>query len=400
MEGFFRAADLSPQRNHTGLLVPKCGACGLKDRCLSPKMPVDGRGRRKILVVGEAPGKDEDARGKPFVGVSGKLLEDVFGDAGVDLRDDCWLTNSLICHPKGNTTPTDKQIDYCRPNLLAAVKTLQPEVIILFGKPAVKSLIGHLWKEDVGPITRWVGWRIPCREPNAWLCPTFHPAFVLRSEGKEGLVARKLLTAHVRRAVAKKGRPWKTIPDYARQVRCLYDAGEIVSAVRSLSGPHPVAFDYETDRLKPDSGGRIVTCSMSDGKTTVAFPLYQLPVLEALKDFLRGPTPKIASNLKFEDRWTRHAFGHGVRNWFWDTMLAAHVIDNRPGITGLKFQAFALLGQEDYDSYVKPYLKAAGANLPNRIKDLALDKLLKYNALDSLLEYKVAMIQRKRLGFD
>jgi len=107
----------------------------------------------------------------------------------------------------------------------------------------------------------------------------------------------------------------------------------------------------------------------------------------------KSPMPKIASNLKVEDRWTRAKLGHRVRNWYWDTMIAAHVLDNTPGITSIKFQAFVHLGQGDYDSHIKPFLKARKESKFNRIHELDLNDLLLYGGLDSYLEYWVAMKQ-------
>ena len=91
--------------------------------------------------------------------------------------------------------------------------------------------------------------------------------------------------------------------------------------------------------------------------------------------------------------------GKGVRHWFWDTMLAAHVLDNRPGICGLKFQAFVNLGEGDWDSHLKLYLAGDGGNGKNRIHEVDLGDLLEYCGLDSLFEHQVAQIQMKKLGF-
>src|SRR5688572_528647 len=82
--------------------IPKCGACGLLKGCKSPKMPVSGKGAKGILIIGEAPGRDEDIQGRPFVGATGEKLETTLRKLGVEMRRDCWLTNALICRPKAN----------------------------------------------------------------------------------------------------------------------------------------------------------------------------------------------------------------------------------------------------------------------------------------------------------
>ena len=119
--------------------------------------------------------------------------------------------------------------------------------------------------------------------------------------------------------------------------------------------------------------------------------------MPAMGKLLRSDRPKIAANIKFEERWTRRVFGHSVRNWAWDTMQVAHILDNRRGITGLKFQSFCLLGMEPYNNGVKSYIEGEGGNGPNRLRETDMADLLLYNGLDSLLEWKLAKMQRKEL---
>ncbi len=382
---------------------PKCGQCGLFKNCISPKMPVAGEGRRKVLVIGEAPGEIEDQQGKPFVGRTGQRLQQVLSDLGVDLFRDCWVTNSVICHPFKDKLP-EKAVGYCQPNVLKAVRELDPEVIILLGAQPVKSLIGALWKEDPGGITRWAGFRIPCQIPNAWVCPTFHPSFVMREEmdGKGNPVAGIWWKEHLKQAFKLKGRPWDEVPDYSKQVEVVVDPEEAAGRVESFLGScrGPFAFDIETTTLKPDGPhADIHSCSVSDGRTSVAFPWHG-PVVRVMKEFLRSPIPKVGYNVKYESRWMHRKLGIWVKNWVWDGMVNAHIIDNRSWICGLKFQAFALLGQPSYDDAIRPYLrgKQPGSHSPNRIREVPLDAVLRYCGLDSLLEMLVARKQAKQLG--
>ncbi len=397
MNGFFSVSE-SPRRS-LPILVPACGACGLLKKCQSPKMVTDGEGRKRILIVGESPGLDEDREGKPFIGKSGRFLRDKLSGLGIDLRKDCWITNAIICHPERNELP-DKSIDHCRPNLLNTIKELKPEKIILLGGPAVKSLIGWLWKEDVGGIGRWVGWKIPCQRLNCWIAPTWHPAFILRSEGKaESQVAELLMERHLSEAIKLKGRPWDVVPDYKKQVQCIYSAENAANWIKTtFSRGVPVAWDIETHGLKPENDMEIYSCSLSDGMETISFP-WQGEVIQAMKEWLQSDVPKIGFNCKFEDRWSRRILKVNVRNWIWDGMLAAHLLDNRPAVTGLKFNAFIHLGQESYNDTVAPFLKSSGgSNTRNRIKEADLGQVLVYGGLDALLEYKVAMIQAKQMG--
>src|SRR5690606_3533793 len=79
-----------------------------------------------------------------------------------------------------NATPTKKQIEYCRPNLNRTIKQLKPKVIIPLGGTAVQAVLAPIWKEAPGSISKWTGWNIPSQELNAWVCPTFHPSYVIR----------------------------------------------------------------------------------------------------------------------------------------------------------------------------------------------------------------------------
>lgn len=376
-------------------------------------MPPTGEGRRRVLIVAEAPGKEEDAQGEQLIGPAGQHLRGTLGPLGVNLDRDCWKTNAIICRPKDNRTPTNAEVDYCRPNVNKAIRDLNPEVIIPMGLPAVRSVIGPLWKEDPGKMGRWVGWQIPSQKLNAWVCPTWHPSYLLRTGGKydksmnDNEVLARMYEEQLEAAFDLEGRPWgDSVPDWRADVRCTLDAEQAARWLQRVAQAREgmVAFDYETNMLKPDSpDARIVSASVAWGRTeperTFAFPWHG-PAIKAFQQLMRSPIPKIASNMKFEDRWTRMAFGHRVRGWYWDTMLASHVADCRPEITGLKFQAFVLLGMPSFNDHIEPFLKTKGNTKINQVlKQIDMDDLLLYNGLDSLLEFRVAVKQMAALNY-
>ena len=385
-------------------LIARCGACGLYKTCRTPKMPVHGKGRRGVMVVGESPGHAEDDRGVPFVGASGQYLRDALRAVGVDLDRDCWTTNALICRaPKG--TEVKDAVAHCRPNVLAAIKQYQPHTILLVGGRAMESVIGHAWKESLGPAERWVGWNIPDHRLNAWICPTYRPKDILQARHKEQEVMGIWFRRHVAAAFEHGTTPWKSSPDWQKKVDVIVSPDDAAVAINQLvtdawEWEESVAFDYECDRLKPDHpDARILTVAISNGKQTVSAPWHG-PVIEVMRNVLRDRRlAKIAHNAKFEDRWTRRQLGTPIRNLLWCTMLAAHVLDNRPGITGLKFQGYARLGQPSYDDGLKPYMSAAGSNTRNELHKLPIRTLLEYGGLDALLTWKLAKIQREELGF-
>lgn len=358
-------------------------------------MKVSGKGRRKILVVAEAPGSVEDIQGVQLVGNSGKELENTFRKVGIDMRKDCWLTNALICRPhtKGdeNRKPTDKEITYCYPNLAKTLKELQPEIIVPLGEVALKSLLTGIWTDKIGAITRWVGSQIPCQKLNAWICPTYHPSYLLRAKDP---VLDKMFLRHLKAVSELDGRPWmKATWNFPKAISTFMNPDDAADILRGISTKDGISFDFETNMLKPDSTkSKILCCSISNGKETIAFPWVGKAV-DQMERILHGPCGKIAANFKFEERWTRKEFGKGVNNWKWDTMLAAHWLDNREGVTGLKFQSFVQLGYATYNDYVKPFLTSTGGNIPNKIDQADLSKVLQYCAMDSYLTWKLAQIQ-------
>jgi len=384
-------------------LIPDCDKCGLYKLCNSPKMPVSGKGRRRVLIVAEAPGENEDRQGYQLVGNAGMELVKILYKLGINMRKDCWLTNANICRPTdengSNRTPTDSEIAYCRPNLIKTLKELSPDVIIPLGESALKSLIPLAWKDgEVSDVGAWVGWNIPSVKLNAWICPTYHPSFLLRN--KEPVIAL-MMTNHLREAFKHKSKPWKEKPDWENRVFRLYNSVAAAKAIREMMiQGEPLAFDYETNMKKPDSDkAEIICCSLSNGRESIAFP-WDGEAIEAMSDFLRSDIPKIGANLQFEERWTRKKLGFGVRNWRggWDTVTGAHWLDCRSGICSVKFQSFVLLGAEDYSSWVEPFLRSKDSNSPNRIREIGIPDLLLYCGLDSLFEYLIAQKQMKEAG--
>jgi len=381
--------------------IARCGQCGLYKKCYSPKMPPTGKGKHKILFIAEAPGETEDRQGEQLIGKAGQCFRRILGKLKWDL-DDCWKTNVVICRPPGNEMDS-KYIECCRPNLLNTIRELQPKAIILLGKGAVDSVIGPYWRKDMGSLSRWVGWRIPMLEYNAWVCPTYHPSYLLRMNEDELL--ELIIRDQVReaRGMEKKPRDYPTLEQLKSRIEIIQEEHPAKSRLRDLLHKKGrMAFDYETTGLKPERQEQhIVTCSFCfEGEDT--FAINATPGTHRLlsKILMSGDLKKIASNLKFEERWTRVKLGHPVTGWMWDTMLTAHLLDNRPEITSVKFQAFIHLGISDYNSHIENFLSSKSSNELNRIHEIDRRDLLMYNGLDSLLEFQVYEVQKKIMDCD
>jgi len=406
MSGFFTPSTLQ-QSKPANSKLPQCGACGCSKTCSSPKIPLQGKGEKGILVLGDFPRSEEDKQGRFFCGSSSQLLRRKADQLGISLNRDCWLSNALICRPPKEMSSWNEQVDFCRPNVFQAIEEKKPKVIILLGGLAIRSVIGGIWNPAPGGIEQWAGFQVPSQKLNAWICPVFDPYFVARNSDENEKSANPVVAVwwerHLRAAFSLQDRPWDQPRDYDSEIRVLWKTETVKKALSwFIRQRNPCAIDFETDRLKPDnSDSKIVSCAVSNGERTVSF-LWTDEIREAAGELFFSDVPKIAANAKFEQRWCIAEFGKPMKKIMWDTVLAAHILDNRRSITSVKFQAFALLGysgsakQRRYDEVAKSYFQAEGGNGGNRIYEMDMTQLLHYGGLDALLEWELAMKQRSQ----
>ncbi len=144
-----------------------------------------------VLIVGEGPGAEEDARGEPFVGKAGQLLDRMIAAAG--LTDRVFITNTVFWRPPGNRTPTPAEQAICAPFVERAFAILRPRVVLLLGTAASKSVL----QTDEGIMKlrgQWKEWRLPEGDVSAPALPTLHPAFLLRQPQAKRAVWADLLS--------------------------------------------------------------------------------------------------------------------------------------------------------------------------------------------------------------
>lgn len=157
--------------------IAGCRACGL---CAERKQAVAGAGDTKAgwLFIGEGPGVEEDARGEPFVGPAGKLLDAML--AAIDLQRDenVYITNAVKCRPPGNRTPEAAEISACLPYLKRQIALLQPKVIVLLGRVAAHAVLGE---EGTLSSLRGQTFNYPDGERAIPVVVTYHPAYLLRT---------------------------------------------------------------------------------------------------------------------------------------------------------------------------------------------------------------------------
>jgi DNA polymerase len=149
-----------------------CTACELAETRNSVVFGV-GSPSARLMLVGEAPGKNEDLQGVPFVGAAGRLLDELMANIEID-RSEAYIANVLKCRPPGNRDPRPLEIESCKGYLREQIRLIAPEVVVTLGNFATKLLL----RTDTG-ITRMRGQKYPWWL-GATLIPTFHPAAALR----------------------------------------------------------------------------------------------------------------------------------------------------------------------------------------------------------------------------
>ena len=155
----------------------QCHRCELGD---TRTHAVIGRGNLEalIMIVGEAPGENEDKTGLPFVGRSGQLLEKILASVRLDTEKDVYICNINKCRPPENRTPTAKEVAACKPYIFEQIRLVNPKIILLTGATAVKGLIG-----GQGSMTsirgKWIDWE------GRFCMPIFHPSYLLRNPSRD-----------------------------------------------------------------------------------------------------------------------------------------------------------------------------------------------------------------------
>jgi uracil-DNA glycosylase family 4 len=153
--------------------VAHCTACKLSTTRTQGVLGVGDR-NADWLIIGEAPGAEEDSRGEPFVGQAGKLLDAMLASIGLRRGDNVYITNVLKSRPPGNRNPEPDEVAACRPYLLAQIELIQPKIILALGRFAAQSLLDT--NEAIGRLRGRVH-----QFQNVPLVVTYHPAYLLRN---------------------------------------------------------------------------------------------------------------------------------------------------------------------------------------------------------------------------
>lgn len=151
----------------------------------------------KIILIGEAPGENEDLQGIPFVGRAGKLLNEFLAKAAISREKDLYIINTVKCRPPKNRVPSDAEKEACRIFLLAQVEIIKPEIILLCGATALKSFLGN--KTPISKIRGEV-LEVGIKDKKYKAMPIFHPSYLLRNHSTEENSPRDLMLKDLKKA--------------------------------------------------------------------------------------------------------------------------------------------------------------------------------------------------------
>ena len=186
------AASLDELRD----ILAKFGGCALRTTAKQLAF-ADGNPQARLMFVGEAPGREEDLEGLPFVGRSGKLLDLMMAAIGLD-RGAAYIANIIPWRPPGNRTPTPQESQICLPFILRQIELANPDILVCLGGPAAQALLGV--KEGIKRTRgRWFAFHTGTREIRA--IATFHPAYLLRSPLEKRLAWRDFVA--IRKALGE-----------------------------------------------------------------------------------------------------------------------------------------------------------------------------------------------------
>lgn len=331
-----------PGDNH-----PICIKCGLWRDCRNPFMESSGSRNPDILVVGEAPGEEEDLAGKPFVGRSGKLLRNVLEEMGLDIKAQVRFTNVVRCRPPNNKVEK-KHIKACAPFALEDISSSGAQTVLLMGNTPLSAVL----KED--GIRRWNG--VIVEKDDVRYAPLFHPAYILRNDAamEEWLKAMdQAVNGQEIKATYE-----RIYPHTLREVR---------EMEKWLKAQEWISYDSETTTLDPFSHkADIIMVSFAAPSRAYAVPLLHsefkwsdqeyLDVLEIIVRILEDHEGHVrGQNLKFDRNYFAQMLDYRIVIGG-DTMLASQVADSRLGMHGLERLAGLHIGMFEYKRPLLDYV--------------------------------------------
>ena len=359
-------------------------------------MSLAGNMMAPVLIMGEAPGSDEDNCGIPFVGKSGRLLRDALKTAGCT---DFAVANVCRCRPPSNRPPTQEEADACihhtwediarMPNLKLIVAVGNVALRTLTGKQGITKVSGEEWKWSHDPVAG--GDENTIRHFK--LMPLMHPSYILQNQGRE----LDRFFDHVARIPRIVSGDLTTEDDFGEYI-VIKDITQWRVLTAQLYGCKIFAYDTETTGLVPwDEGAHIKCIQFSfDPKVAYILPLNswdhctEWPLICGdLKDIFEDKKiGKIGQNIKFDNLWMKVTQDIDVKGTVWDTKIAEYLLLGK-GSTGLKDMAWRYSRMGGFEKRLP--------DSPEKLEGADLDELYHYGGIDADLTFRAYNQQVPRL---
>jgi uracil-DNA glycosylase family 4 len=349
----------------------------------------------KLVIVGQAPGWEEEREGRPFVGASGRKLFSVLATLGID-RDRCYITNIAKCKPPrradgtGDEEPSVTVKKHCHKAFFSEWAQIKGKVILVLGTPATKQMT----RKSLSSVRGTVITEISSPEPGldgpqktSYLC-TWHPAYILRAPGHERLWVKDLsLLGGLLSPEGRKMAPFEVISSDAECQRI----GEFL-----LDLPLETSFsvDIETTTKTPfDADARILSLALAASGIPIVyvFDFRRLgPAgIDSVRRILTSGHGKIAQNAKFEYVWLKEKLGIEFKPVVFDPAAAQYLLDEGAGMT-VRLKQLVWRYLPEYGGYED------GID-PEKMQDLRIGDLARYNATDAYVTLKIAEILRPEI---
>lgn len=348
----------------------------------------------RVMLIGEAPGENEDIEGRPFVGKAGKILRDNIPSGW---EKQLYWSNAVRCRPPKNRTPIPQEVECCSVYQEEDLVKIKPHAILALGDVALKYFWNTAW------VTGMRGIPFPVQlgdGTTTWVMSTFHPSYVMRQNREDyntGKTTNSMLPVFRKDIHDFFGK----LPYYADNPPKIYTPPKQIFYPKSREEAlyffhklkEPYCVDIETAKLKPymrDS--RIITAGFSDGDITFAFPVSWPGGisdwgLDAFNTIMRIKKQWIASHASFEYIWIWTSTETHDHN-FHDIEAMARLIHKRKGIGSLDDLTRIYLGVD---------IKKLTDMDKGRLMDYPVEKVLWYNALDAWAEYEIFNILAERM---
>lgn len=356
-----------------------CKDCPLKEEVKTPRMDGYGPVNARIVLVGEAPGAEEDDDGKPFIGRAGRLLRRIWLEVLGFPLDDIFLTNIVRCRPPNNRTPKTAECRRCFPFVEEEIEQIKPELVIAVGNPAMHTL------GIKGKITVNTGKVFQSQSPHyKTIIPLVHPSYILQNQREMPLFRHSLESI---KNYLNKGHKLD-LGEY--EIVKVGDHETLTSTLDRIRKQRLLVFDIETNGLNVFMKDPRIKCISFAWKPkhAVCFPTEgwddvnsRALIALSLKEIFENPSiKKSGQRLGFEYKWLKKIWGVELKGIYWDSRIAAFELDKLKS-AGLKDQAWSI-GLGGYERM-----------LPDRVDKCEGPTLFKYCAMDSDAEYRLMLKQ-------